>query len=299
MRRMRISSNRSKAARTGAAIRSSACRAGASMCCAAHTLSIEELGEIVETRELADPLAEIEKIRATYKVPQARRICRHSPAASSAISVSRRSPGSNRVSPRAKSPIELGTPDALLMLSEEVAVFDNLKGRLYLIVHADPARAAGVCARAAPARRARVSPASFGLRLSRRARSESARGNRFRLDVHARGIRGARREGEGIHPRRRHLPGRALAAPVGAVSRAAGRRLSRTARAESVAVHVFPRSRQDADRRLVAGDSGAAQGRQGRRAADRRHAPARQDARRGSRARSRSCSPMRKSAPST
>ncbi len=25
------------------------------------------------------------------------------------------------------------------MLSEEVAVFDNLKGRLYLIVHADPA----------------------------------------------------------------------------------------------------------------------------------------------------------------
>ena len=33
---------------------------------------------------------------------------------------------------------ELGTPDILLMLSEEVAVFDNLKGRLYLIVHADP-----------------------------------------------------------------------------------------------------------------------------------------------------------------
>jgi anthranilate synthase component 1 len=33
---------------------------------------------------------------------------------------------------------ELGTPDVLLMLAEEVAVFDNLKGRLYLIVHADP-----------------------------------------------------------------------------------------------------------------------------------------------------------------
>src|SRR5699024_10832636 len=37
-------------------------------------------------------------------------------------------------------PDELGTPDALLMLAEEVAVFDNLKGRLYLIVHADPAQ---------------------------------------------------------------------------------------------------------------------------------------------------------------
>ena len=35
-------------------------------------------------------------------------------------------------------PDELGTPDILLMLSDELAVFDNLKGRLYLIVHADP-----------------------------------------------------------------------------------------------------------------------------------------------------------------
>src|SRR3546814_2832169 len=33
---------------------------------------------------------------------------------------------------------ELGTPDILLMLSTELAVFDNLKGRLYLVVHADP-----------------------------------------------------------------------------------------------------------------------------------------------------------------
>ena len=32
---------------------------------------------------------------------------------------------------------QLGTPDILLMLSTELAVFDNLKGRLYLVVHAD------------------------------------------------------------------------------------------------------------------------------------------------------------------
>jgi anthranilate synthase component 1 len=35
----------------------------------------------------------------------------------------------------------LGTPDILLLLSEEVAVIDNLSGRLYLIVWADPAKA--------------------------------------------------------------------------------------------------------------------------------------------------------------
>jgi anthranilate synthase component I len=33
----------------------------------------------------------------------------------------------------------VGTPDILLMLSEEVAVFDNLSGKLHLVVYADPA----------------------------------------------------------------------------------------------------------------------------------------------------------------
>ena len=32
----------------------------------------------------------------------------------------------------------LGLPDATLMLSDEIVVFDNLRGKLYLILHADP-----------------------------------------------------------------------------------------------------------------------------------------------------------------
>jgi anthranilate synthase component 1 len=35
---------------------------------------------------------------------------------------------------------ELGTPEMVLLLSEEVAVFDNLAGRLYLVVNVDPTR---------------------------------------------------------------------------------------------------------------------------------------------------------------
>ena len=35
---------------------------------------------------------------------------------------------------------ELGTPDMVLLLSEEVAVFDNLAGRLFLVVNVDPSR---------------------------------------------------------------------------------------------------------------------------------------------------------------
>ena len=38
-------------------------------------------------------------------------------------------------------PDELATPDILLMVSDEVVVFDNLSGKLHVIVHVDPAQA--------------------------------------------------------------------------------------------------------------------------------------------------------------
>jgi anthranilate synthase component 1 len=37
-------------------------------------------------------------------------------------------------------PDTLGTPDILLLQCEELAVIDNLSGKLYLIVYADPAQ---------------------------------------------------------------------------------------------------------------------------------------------------------------
>lgn len=102
-----------------------------------HTLAVREHGDVVETREVADPLAEVERLRAAHKVPQLDGL-----------------PGFNGglvgwfgfecieyIEPCLKAnpkPDELGTPDILLMRSDELAVFDNLKGRLYLIVHADP-----------------------------------------------------------------------------------------------------------------------------------------------------------------
>ena len=35
-----------------------------------HTLEVSELGEVVETREVADPLAEVEALRARHSVPR-------------------------------------------------------------------------------------------------------------------------------------------------------------------------------------------------------------------------------------
>ena len=45
------------------------------------------------------------------------------------------------------SPTRIDTPDILLLQCEELAVIDNLSGRLYLIVYADPAPARGLCHR--------------------------------------------------------------------------------------------------------------------------------------------------------
>ncbi len=101
-----------------------------------RTLTVEVLGEVVETRELDDPLGEIEKIRAAYKVPKVAGLPAFTGGLVGYFGFETVAWIESRLD--ASKPDQLGTPDALLMLSEEVAVFDNLKGRLYLIVHADP-----------------------------------------------------------------------------------------------------------------------------------------------------------------
>ncbi|MGH8172507.1 MAG: anthranilate synthase component I family protein, partial [Rhodanobacteraceae bacterium] len=102
-----------------------------------NTLTIEELGEVVESRSLSDPLAEIERIRATYRVPMLAELPAFTGGLVGYFGFETIAYIEARLA-AAEKPDRLGTPDALLMLSEEVAVFDNLKARLYLIVHADP-----------------------------------------------------------------------------------------------------------------------------------------------------------------
>jgi len=104
-----------------------------------HRLTVSDYGAVVETRELADPLAEIESLRGQYRVPRLPGL----PDFSGGLVGYFGFESIAYIEPHLAAgdkPDQLGTPDALLMLSEEVAVFDNLKGRLYLIVHADPAQ---------------------------------------------------------------------------------------------------------------------------------------------------------------
>jgi anthranilate synthase component 1 len=106
---------------------------------AGHTLFVTENGELIDSRVVDDPFAEVERLRSAQRVPKIDGL----PGFAGGLVgwfgfeciqyIEPRLAGSDK-------PDELGTPDILLMQSEEVAVFDNLKGRLYLIVHADPSQ---------------------------------------------------------------------------------------------------------------------------------------------------------------
>jgi anthranilate synthase component 1 len=102
-----------------------------------HTLEVRQDGEVVETREVADPFAEIEALRAAHAVPKLEGL----PGFTGGLVGWFGFECIGYIEPRlagGHARDELDTPDILLMVSEEVAVFDSLKGRLYLIVHADP-----------------------------------------------------------------------------------------------------------------------------------------------------------------
>ena len=101
-------------------------------------LVTQALGEVVARERPADPLDAIEALRAGFKVPRLPGL----PAFTGGLVGYFGFECIGIIEPRLArndKPDLLGTPDALLMLAEEVAVFDNLRGRLYLIVHADPA----------------------------------------------------------------------------------------------------------------------------------------------------------------
>jgi anthranilate synthase component I len=105
---------------------------------AGNTLYVTELGELVEVREVDDPLTEVERLRQEFRVPQLPGL----PGFTGGLVGWFGFECVRYIEPKLRGardkPDQLGTPDILLMLSEEVAVFDNLKGRLYLVVHADP-----------------------------------------------------------------------------------------------------------------------------------------------------------------
>lgn len=103
-----------------------------------NRLTIESKGVLVEDRDTSDPLSDIEDFIQGFKVPELADMPRFTGGLVGYFGYDT----VRYVEPRLAAscpPDELGVPDILLMASDEVLVFDNLRGKLIFIVHADSA----------------------------------------------------------------------------------------------------------------------------------------------------------------
>ncbi|TVQ93507.1 MAG: anthranilate synthase component I [Chromatiaceae bacterium] len=100
-------------------------------------LEVEHDGAVVEQAEADDPLAWIAAFQARYRVAPHPDLPRFAGGLVGYFGYDTVRYIEPRLA-RCPNPDQLGTPDILLMLSEEVVVFDNLRGRIYMILHLDP-----------------------------------------------------------------------------------------------------------------------------------------------------------------
>jgi anthranilate synthase component 1 len=103
-----------------------------------NQIRIERDGEVVEQAEAADPLAWIESFQQRFRVAEHPAMPRFAGGLVGYFGYDTVRYIEPRLAP-CPNPDRMGTPDILLMVSEEVVVFDNLSGRIYIIVHLDPA----------------------------------------------------------------------------------------------------------------------------------------------------------------
>jgi len=103
----------------------------------AHLLTVETDGQVVEEHNLPDPLAFIAEYQARFKAAPVAGLPRFTGGLAGYFGYDTIRYIEKRLAATRKEDV-LHTPDILLMLTEELAVFDNLAGKLYLITHADP-----------------------------------------------------------------------------------------------------------------------------------------------------------------
>jgi len=92
---------------------------------------------VIEEIEAADPLAWIDEFQQRFKVADHPDLPRFAGGLVGYFGYDTVRYIEPRLMP-CPHPDQLGTPDILLMVSEEVVVFDNLRGRIFIIVHLDP-----------------------------------------------------------------------------------------------------------------------------------------------------------------
>lgn len=105
-----------------------------------HQVTVTTDHKVVEQETVEDPLAFIEAFQARYKVPEIAGLPKFTGGLVGYFGYDT----VRYIEPRlgdCPNPDLINTPDILLMLSDEVVVFDNLSGKLFIVIHVDPAEA--------------------------------------------------------------------------------------------------------------------------------------------------------------
>ncbi len=104
---------------------------------AGNHITITENGTTTTTYTVDDPLAEIERIQKTCKIAELENLPRFNGGLVGYFGYETIRYIEPRLQKHEKDD-PIASPDMLLMVSDEVVVFDNLGGKLFIIVHADP-----------------------------------------------------------------------------------------------------------------------------------------------------------------
>jgi anthranilate synthase component 1 len=104
-----------------------------------YQVQVHDAGEIVEQETVADPLAWIESFYGRYKIYEMDGMPRFTGGLVGYFGYDTVRYIEPRLGP-CPNPDPLGAPDILLMVSDEVVVFDNLSGKLFVINYVDPAQ---------------------------------------------------------------------------------------------------------------------------------------------------------------
>jgi anthranilate synthase component 1 len=104
-----------------------------------YDVTLQNGDDIIEQQTVADPLAYIEAFQTRFKVPHVDGLPRFNGGLVGYFGYDIVRYIEKRLDKEPKAD-PIGTPDIMLMVSDDIVVFDNLRGSLFVITHADPAQ---------------------------------------------------------------------------------------------------------------------------------------------------------------
>lgn len=104
-----------------------------------HRIAVEDHGQLTEELTVDDPLEWVTRYLDAFKALPVPHLPRFTGGLVGYFGYDSIRYIEDKLS-ECPNPDTIGAPDILLMVSDEIVVFDNLSGKLYLVIHADPGK---------------------------------------------------------------------------------------------------------------------------------------------------------------